>query len=60
MSGSPAPDSKADTKGNEKKVRDEKRKVMMDKLLDPNAGESASKRGRFEAGPSSAQPATNR
>jgi len=60
-SGSPAPESKAgsDTKGNEKKVRDEKRKVMMDKLLDPNAGESASKRGRFEAGPSSAQPATN-
>jgi len=47
------------SKETKKKVRDEKRKVMMDKLLDPNAGESASKRGRFEAGPSSAQPATN-
>ena len=36
----------------EKKVRDEKRKAIDDKLLDPNASEFASKRGRLEAGPS--------
>ena len=33
----------------EKKVRDEKRKAIDDKLLDPNASESASKRSLLEA-----------
>merc|ERR1712029_620701 len=37
----------------------EKRKAIVDKLLDPNASESAAKRGRFEPNTSSVQPATN-
>ena len=39
----------------EKKVQNEKRKAIDDKLLDPNASESASKRGRLEAGLSTVQ-----
>ena len=39
----------------EKKVQNEKRKAIDDKLLDPNASEFASKRGRLEAGPSTVQ-----
>lgn len=53
-SGSPKPEDK----GGEKSSKAEKRKAMVDKLLDPNAGGEA-KRGRFDAGPSSSQPASN-
>ena len=41
------------------KKRDEKRKAIDDKLLDPNAFESASKRGRLETGPSMVQIGPN-
>lgn len=58
-SGSPSPDSKEAEAGGEKNAKAEKRKAIVDKLLDPNAGDSASKRGRFEAGPATTQPATN-
>merc|ERR1712141_934748 len=51
-SGSPAPDTKKE--GDEKSAKAEKRKAMVDKLLDPNA-ESTAKKGRFE-GPSTSQP----
>ena len=43
----------------EKEVRDEKRKAIDDKLLDPNAFEAASKKGRLEAGPSTVQTGPN-
>lgn len=42
----------------EKSQKAEKRKAIVDRLLDPNA-ENAPKRGRFEAGSSGTQPATS-
>ena len=58
-SGSPTPESKANEANGEKNAKAEKRKAIVDKLLDPNASESAAKRGRFEPSTSSVQPATN-